>query len=519
MKKLFAMLLALCMVVASLAACGNTEQTTDTTIKDTTATAETQAADTTAETEAAETEWTEDPTAVTWMLWNVGGTLNEAGLQAVEDAVNEITLKKINVQVDLQILEMGTYLSQMPMQVSAGDKIDLITTFPAAAGSFVNMVNAGQLMPLNDLLEEYAAETLELMPSTLFEATTVDGNIYGVPVYTDNTNDLHIIFRKAYLDEIGVATEDIKTIDDVTAAYEKIYALHPDKKMFSSGTQTVWGPGSLAFTATNKTYDALGTTLLGVMADDPTKVVSLFETEDYKKEMEVVKDWYAKGYIDQDIMIRQDDPITDDTVISFYLSGNAQRTAGNEALAGEALASVKLVKCNVGTSTVAMLSMAIPVCATEPEAAMELLNLCYTDKDLKQLVSHGIEGVNYTYAENGGLVQDTESSYAPNTAGIFGNAMLCDQTDQEVALGYNKADVDQSVLPYSPLLGFILNTDAISNEAAALDAVYQEYKAMLCCGMADDATYQKFIDKLYANGFQKYIDEVQHQVDEFLATK
>ena len=34
---------------------------------------------------------------------------------------------------------MGAYLSQMPMQVGAGDKIDLITTFPAGSGAFNTM--------------------------------------------------------------------------------------------------------------------------------------------------------------------------------------------------------------------------------------------------------------------------------------------------------------------------------------------------------------------------------------------
>ena len=62
-------------------------------------------------------DWDEDPAEVTWMLWNVGGTFSQEGLQAVEDAVNEITLEKINVHVNLEMLEMGTYMSQMPMQI------------------------------------------------------------------------------------------------------------------------------------------------------------------------------------------------------------------------------------------------------------------------------------------------------------------------------------------------------------------------------------------------------------------
>ena len=46
-----------------------------------------------------------------------------------------------------------------------------------------------------------------------------------------------------------------------------------------------------------------------------------------------------------------------------------------------------------------------------------------------------------------------------------------------------------------------------------------EYKAQVSCGMADEATMNEFIEKLYANGFQNYIDEAQRQLDEWLAAQ
>ena len=188
-------------------------------------------------------------------------------------------------------------------------------------------------------------------------------------------------------------------------------------------------------------------------------------------------------------------------------------------MAGEPLVSVKIADGSVCTSSVAIMTMGIPVSATEPEAAARLLNLCYTDKDLKMLVSYGIEGENYTYDEQGGVVADTSSGYAPNTLGIFGNAMLCDPSANEVKIGYNMNDIDQSTLKYSPLMGFFFNTEPVSNEAAALSNVFNEYKAQVSCGMADEATMNEFIEKLYANGFQNYIDEAQRQLDEWLAAQ
>ena len=526
MKKLLAILLVVCLAFASLMACGNEEgsQGTGSTagVRETAGDnddKDTVSNETAGEAEAADgdedVEWDEEPAQVTWMMWNVGGSFNEAGLQAVEDAINEITLKKINVQVDLQLLEMGTYLSQMPMQVGAGDKIDLISTFPAAAGAFNSMVNAGQLLPLDELLEEYAPETLETVPESVLKATTVDGQIYAIPVYTDNTNDLAWICRESYLTEAGFSIEDIKTVDDITKVFEKVYELHPDMKMISSGAKSIFGSAGVLLNGV--TYDTLGTTVLGVMVDeDAAKVVSLYETDEFKDIAATLRDWYEKGYVDKDIMVREDDPTSDNTVFSFLLAGNKTRTRGSEALAGEPLASAIITEGCISTGTMTILTTAIPVCATEPEAAAALLNLCYTDKDLKMLVSYGIEGQNYEYAENGGISVKTDSSYAPNLTGIFGNVLLCDPTVSEVDMNYKMSDVDMDALNYSPLLGFSVDTDPISNEVSAISSVYTEYQGLVYCGLADEATYQEFIDKLYANGLQVYMDEVQRQLDEWM---
>ena len=74
------------------------------------------------------------------------------------------------------------------------------------------------------------------------------------------------------------------------------------------------------------------------------------------------------------------------------------------------------------------------------------MNLCYTDKELKMLVSYGLEGENYHYAENGGLVENENSSYSPNTIGIFGNAFLCDLKESSIEDEYDVQDLLHALL-------------------------------------------------------------------------
>lgn len=464
-----------------------------------------------------QTEWDEEPAEVTWLLWNVGGNCNEEGVQSVEDALNEITLNKINVKVDLQVLDMGTYMSQMPMQVSSGDKIDLITTFPAGAGSYQAMQSAGQLKPLTELLEEYAPETLAVFPENVLKATSDGDTIYALPVLTDYTNDGYWVCRQSYLDSANIDLANVQKWEDLTDVFAKMYEANPGMKMISSGAQNL--ANSAGAMVSGVAYDSLGSEFVAVMVDrDPKKVVSYFETEEFKETFKLLQQWYQAGYIDKDVATRTDDPTVDTSVASVFLGGNIVRVAGGDVLAGEPRQRVKLVEGYIGTSTIAMMNMAVPTSATEPEAAVKLMNLCYTDKEVKMLVSYGIKDKDYTLTD-GGVETIASANYAPNTYGIFGNTLICDPASAEVETGQYIADVDLDALKYSPILGFRINNEPIAQEQGALDTVFAEFKGMVMTGSCDDAAYDDFIKKLYDNGLQKYIDEVQKQLDEWYAAQ
>lgn len=517
MKKWLSVLLAAMLLVGCLAGCGGQVESQETDPQEETNTPSAPIGEDADNPAGIPVDFDEEPAEVNWYLWNVGGSVSADGVQQVEDALNEITLKKINVKVHLVMMEMGEYLTNMAMQVSAGDKVDLITTFPAMSGSFTVMVNNHQLLDLNEYLDDYAPGIREVVPENVLQATTRDGALYGVPVYTDMTNDAYWLCRKAYLDEAGFTVDDIKDFKDLDKVYAKVHELHPEMTMISSGAKQLYGSAGALFTGA--TYDPLGTDIIAVMVDHEgaPKVVNIYETEEMKEVIQVLNEWYASGYINEDVAINDIDPFTDPKVFSGGLGGNKARTH-NDTLAGEPMARVKLSEGYVTTSSVAIMNMAIPVSATEPEAAARLMELCYTDKDVKMLVSYGVEGVHYTYAENGGVqVLPDNTSYSPNTLGIFGNVFLCDPSVDDVKIGYDMRTVDQSKLKYSPLLGFAIDTSNVANELAQVSSVVNEFSPKICCGLGTQEDYDAFIAKLYDSGLQTYLDEVQHQLDEWWA--
>ncbi|MBQ9064392.1 MAG: ABC transporter substrate-binding protein [Blautia sp.] len=461
-------------------------------------------------------EWDDDPAEVTWYMWNLGGTATPEGIEAVEEALNEITLPKINVEVDLEILEMGTYLTQMAMEVSAGEKIDLISTFPAMAGSYAQMLASNQLMPLDDLLEEEAPELLETVPDEVLKATRKNGVTYAVPIYNDQRNDYYWLARTSVLEEAGIDPESIHDYKDITEVFEKVHEIRPDLKMVSTAGQNLTGQTGALLNGT--LYDNIGSNVAAVMVEeDAAKVVCLFETEEYKETVHILNEWYEAGYIDMDAPIRQDAPTTDRSVFSEFLGGNPTRTLTTDSAAGEPITKVKLAEGPISTGVATIMTMAIPVSATEPEGAARLMNLCYTDPTVKNLVSYGIEGVDYTLNEDGAIVKADNALYNPNSVGIFGNQFLAYPTVEEVNAGIASEAVNPDDWYYSPLYGFSIDLEPISALDAQIQSVYGEYNATIACGFGTDETYQEYIDKLYASGLQEYLDELQRQLDEYLA--
>ena len=430
--KLIAGVLCMTMAAGLVAGCGNSESTTDTSAPEKTAAGGNGAADESAASLASEDtqaaagqgdniNWDEDPALVNWYMWAVGVNAPSSDAMArIEEKINEITEPAINVTVNLELLEMGNYLTQMPMQITAGDKIDLITTFPAGGGSFNTMAAAGQLLPLNDLIDDYCQDMKDIVPENFFDATTINGHIYGAPIYTDYTNDLYFICKKEIFDETGFNEEDFTSFEDLTVLFDKVKELHPEMKIISSGAQSI--TGSVGVTLNNEKFDPL--TEIAVVfydkAGEETKVVNLFESEEYRREAQIYRDWFNKGYVDQDILMRETDPSDDPTVFGGFLQGNISRTQQKKSVGGTELTSMKMAEGPVTTSSMALMTMAIPITATEPEAAARLMSLTYTNADLKNLVNFGVEGEDYTLNEDNAVVLTENCTYAPNTNGIFG---------------------------------------------------------------------------------------------------
>ncbi len=526
-KTMMAAALAVCL--AALTACGNSENTSGS--SDTSGTTAGTAASDTGGTTASGGEQAAEDTAEIVVAYFTSTDVNAEATSRVQEAINELTLEKINTEVTLMPIAIGSWSQQINLMIAGGDDLDLAPTFFYGSGTFDSMRAANQLMPLNDLLDEYGQDILAEIPQEYLDTTTYDGNIYAVPADKDEVSSIYYAMRTDILEELGLLeqAQNISSMQDV----EEILAAVAENTQLTPLYGAAVNNGVIHFgnvLVTGEFEDAVGYNKLVndyivTLDSDPTTVVNLYETPEFQESVELIHDWYNKGYIYRDATTT--DEINYDTVKNnvcfsfFYAAENATKNSGL-AGCGYDMTVVKVYDSQITTSTVNTINWTIPVTSREPEAAMKFMNLMYCDKELIDLLNYGIEGVDYTVLEDGtyGPVTDgatSSSGYPLNLTWLFGNQYLSGVwTGDEPDLREQSREINDNA-ELSPLLGFAASTDGFDNQISAITSAYSEYIYGLTCGVTvPSEVLPEFNEKLETAGINDLVAAVQEQLDTWL---
>ncbi len=524
MKKILSMLLVLAMSVSLFTACATEEETSgpDKSGTDAITDAPEDSSDDTAEsTEPVELA---EINVIYWTLNTV-----PTDLLKVEEAINAITEPEIGVTVHLNVMDMGTYLTQASLMVSNSEKVDLMPTFPAASAHFASMASQGMLTPLNDLLTEYCQDLVAILPEYYLNATTREGNVLAVPSYKNLVRDQYWVCRSSVLEGAGLTVEDIKTVEDIEKALIAIKEAYPDMVPLGGNAKTTnltypsFGPILGGY------YDALGETTAvaaSVSYDDATySVVNRYETEEWKADIEVLKKWYDLGLIDKDLANSEGnaEALSDSTVASSFVVMNQAKKEQFDTTINDKLSYVKLQDGTISTGALTQMTWAIPTSATEPEAAAKYLNMLYTDERILNLMDYGLEGDHYVKNADGTIgypegIDATNSGYYIGMNEIIGNAFLAYPWEGS---NPDSAKIGQEIMQNakaSPLLGFSLDTSPVNDIYAQLTSICNDqYRPALACGSAPAGYQDEFIKALNDAGIKDYIAEAQRQLNEWLA--
>jgi len=162
-----------------------------------------------------------------------------------------------------------------------------------------------------------------------------------------------------------------------------------------------------------------------------------------------------------------------------------------------------------------------------PEEAMKVLNLLNTEAgtDFYNLLVNGIEGTHYTIESENRISRIFNEKGVPkyNTFNrwVVGNTFNGFEYEDQDPVGWNdylQNDVHANAA-YSELLGFKVDISGVRNEMIHVKAIEQEFGDSLSNGTLSDhrATYDEMMAKLEAAGMNVIKENIQKQIDEWLA--
>jgi putative aldouronate transport system substrate-binding protein len=446
------------------------------------------------------------------LIWYTIGT-PQKDLKMVNDAINEYIKDKIGVTVNIKMIDWGDYDQKMQVMATSGDPMDIMFT-ASWAFNYVKNARKGAFYPIDDLLKEHGQGILEVLDPAFLEGTKVDGHNYGVPANKELPAQEVWRFNKQLLDKYNLDISNVYSMESLEPLLKVIKENEPNVVPFAISKSFI----------PYVEYDYVIEGLPMAVKLDTTdyKIVNVLETPEMQQALRTMRKYYQAGYI-------LPDASTLEATTDLMSSGNwfvdraaTQPYADNmwSASYGYPVVSTPASKPITYNWSVMGSLQAISANSEHPVEAMKFLNLLNTDPVLRNMVDSGIEGVHFNkVGEN--VVEFTEQAknYDMPTFSL-GNVMITylnpnDPPDKWEAF----KKFNESGIP-APLLGFNFDSSNVTAELAAFENVKQEFYPALMTGSVDPDEYlPKAIEKFKQAGIDKIIEEMQKQLDEWLAAK
>lgn len=441
---------------------------------------------------------------------------NNDSLEKVNEAVNEYIRPLINAEVKLNIINYGSYQQQVNLMMSGDEQVDLMLSTGALTS---NLAGQGALTELDDLLDEQGADIVDIMGEDVLASCKYGGSTYAVPTNRDLARSMCYYYRADINEEMGLGLENAKTLDDIEKCFEIMHEKDPEMAGIA-GNNTSSLLQYWDWDAISNNYGVL------LNLGEELKVENLYESDSYIDMVNRMHDWYEKGYIYQEITtstVSNPDLFATGKMLGFFANGNPTSDNTQSQMLGGPIEHIELVEPYMSSTTVQTACWTIPHNSENPEKAMELLNLMYTDPTLVNLLSFGIEGENY-------VVKDEEKGIIGYPDGMTAETRTYDNslgwTWGNMLIGYtwegDDPDVHEQMVEFnnsakrSKALGFTFDPTNVQNQITACSNVASKYTIGIESGSVDpDEMLPKFQQELKDAGIDEIIAEKQRQLDEW----
>lgn len=437
------------------------------------------------------------------LKWYIMAT-EPVGFDKVMAEANKYIKEKLGVELELICLQAADYTQKMNMIMAAQEEFDMMWV---NVGLYESNIAKGAFLPLDDYLGD-TPELKALFEDGVWDATRVNGDIYGVPMLQVLYDQPGLWMIKSIVDKYSLDVENIKSNDDLAEIFQVVKENEPEVIPIRSDATGYFSPYRTEVGST------------GFLIDEDGKVLSL--KPEAMEEKRDSKEWYAKGFYPADVTTMTDEQslIAAQKLFSRYsrqlpgVSGKFKNSNGYDVV------NVALNDGVISRKSVQSTMTVISATSKNPEKAMALLELMQTDKYLFNLMSYGIEGEDWTKdPENENrILREDGAYYVPEY--LIGNQFLAyilpnyeDTVWEETIAENEKAVID-------PNNGFAFVRDSVETELTNLASIGQEFGSLLSYGEEPiEDVWAKYTEKRKMAGEDKVREEIQNQYDAWKATQ
>lgn len=511
-RRVVSMLLVAGMALSALAGCGQ-DTSKDTQKQDTQQQVESSA-------QESEQESKQEEEEVVTVTWAIKCDPQEDDEEVLE-ALNELLRERYNLELNLLSIPNGEFNDRMRLMITSNEDWDLCFT-ANHSNNFYDNLNMGAFLPLNDLLEtETGKKLMEVYPEGLYNVATYNGNIYALPNYQLIYSQNAVYIQKDLMDKYGLDYENYDVITDLVSD-EKMVKFMEDVRDNEEDMYVLKEWGSFG-SAVDKHYDSIVFGDVAAFIDGSWEATFLQEDEKWLEHKKGMNQLYKDGFIRSDVATVTDNSadVKSGRYAMQITTGKPDGPAymsneyGEEYVMlyfGEDGTLKPTLSIDAGVATMT----AINVNSKNPEAALKMYTVFWTDPEIYNMFLFGLEGENYTVPSEGRVELIADSGYDRSGKGwMVGNqfnAWLL--PGQEDGVWEKTDELNRKATPCY-MAGFTFNQEPVSTELAQISSVASEYDKGYLYADDVDKWAKEYAEKLKAAGAQTVIDEVQKQLDEW----
>ncbi len=467
---------------------------------------------------------------VTLTFWSCGDKYSAQ--DEVLAAFCEKYKSQLNIEkIQYNFVSFGDYEDKMTALVAGGDSFDGF--FVADWMLYAKMANKGALLPLNDLMEQYAPtlfKTYEDNGSTI--ACSINGQLVALPWTTNKSSKAVLLYRKDLAQKYGVDTSRLETIEDLDRMFTDAKAKVPDITIFESGfPRGNTYSDVLAVLHSKYELDAMNYHMLTTDLNSASVTIQPIEQTDmFKEAVTWMQKWYSEGIVSKNELSETD--------TQLFENG---KTFAKVGLMGTALQGIAF---NIGGAEYGYAELypdgkfrydsplnnafAINKNAANAERVLMLLELLNTNEEAYDMFLYGIEGSTYVINE-GGAIDYPEGQDSSNSTYLdwFRWPFIRSQFNKPSgsitaeALEAENNWLQKNSLVVSPLIGFNPDTSSIKTELAQRDQLYDEQGKLLLAGIIEGNDVSMAVDKYIQAqknaGLDAIVSYMQAEANQFIA--